>query len=74
MAVTQLAVPTASDYLGCKLEIQAGLRESRLLLITGQSGKVALHLELTTPEVATVAPEKARDAQGTLGKVQADTF
>lgn len=39
------------------------MREVRLLIITGQSGRVALYPEFT-PELATVALEKARDVQG----------
>lgn len=63
MTITQLAVQTATDFLGCKLETHIGLREARLLIITGQSGRVALYPEFT-PELATVALEKARDVKG----------
>lgn len=63
MTITQLALQTATDFLGCKLEIHIGLREARLLIITGQSGRVAPHPEFT-PELATVALENARDVQG----------
>lgn len=63
MTITQLALQTATDFLGCKLEIHIGLTEARLLIITGQSGRVAPHPEFT-PELATVALEKARDVQG----------
>lgn len=60
MTITQLALQTATDFLGCKLEIHIGLREARLLIITGQSGRVAPYPEFT-PELATVALEKAKD-------------
>lgn len=57
------------------MEIQVELKEARLQIITGQSGRVALHPEFITPEVATFALEKVyRSVQKTLGKVKAHTL
>lgn len=63
MTITQLALQMVTDFLGCKLEIHIGLREAKLLIIAGQSGRVAPHPEFT-PELATVALEKAGGVQG----------
>lgn len=35
------------------------MKEARLLIISGQAGRVVLHPEFTTPAVATFALEKA---------------